>query len=136
MSLNSHLANMFSSLKNCRNIDVSYVVTIPSNSLSKSVLNVLKERSFILDYSTREVRKNVSVIDVRVKFRKNGSNVIEDIKMISKPGCRLYRNFASIKLMIARDPARTFLISTSKGVMTGFDALEHRLGGEVLCKIF
>jgi len=28
------------------------------------------------------------------------------------------------------------LISTSKGVMSSFDALKQRLGGEVICKIY
>ncbi|WP_189514026.1 30S ribosomal protein S8, partial [Streptomyces narbonensis] len=62
-----------------------------------------------------------------------GKPVIEKIKRISKPSLRIYQgkgNFITVEngLGIA-------IISTSKGVMTSYEARKKGIGGEVICTV-
>lgn len=53
---------------------------------------------------------------------------------ISKPGCRSYFKYKN--LAKAYNGLGIYIISTSKGVMTDYNAHKLKIGGEVLCRVF
>lgn len=65
-------------------------------------------------------------------FNKNIKEL--NLKRISKPGRKLYLKSKDLSKEIKKK-AGFDIVSTSKGVMTGYEALELGLGGEVICHI-
>jgi len=52
---------------------------------------------------------------------------------VSRPGCRVYANKGSIPSILGG--MGICILSTSQGVLTGKQAQEKGIGGEVLCAI-
>jgi len=55
------------------------------------------------------------------------------VHLISKPSRRVYYNFSN--LIKKNTQTGTFIISTSQGLLSGTEALQKNLGGEVVCYI-
>ncbi len=96
---------------------------------SKQVLGVAKAMAKlgILD----EVKKANGVLTLALTF-KNKKPVLRDIKLVSKPGLRVY--MGADEIAAKRGPS-TYLISTPLGVLSTKEALKHRVGGEVIAII-
>lgn len=70
-----------------------------------------------------------------VTINKPGENsAINEITRVSKPGRRVYVGANDIPRV--KSGRGLVLISTSKGVITGQEAVKARLGGEVLLKVY
>ena len=70
-----------------------------------------------------------------VTLAKPGENCnINEITRVSKPGRRVY--VASADIPKVKSGRGMVLVSTSKGVMTGQEAVKNKLGGEVLLKVY
>jgi small subunit ribosomal protein S8 len=107
-------------------------VTTPSSRLKLSILEILKKDGFIKSF---EVSHNGSynVIDIGLAY--NGLQpVIREIKVISKPGRRIYAKTAVIPSIY--NGLGMVILSTSQGVITDYDAKRFGVGGELLLKIF
>lgn len=59
--------------------------------------------------------------------------VLMDIKLVSKPGLRIYINSDELE---ARKGASILLITTPKGVLSSKEATKARTGGEVIAEIW
>ena len=68
------------------------------------------------------------------KYDKNGNSVITEVKKISKPGRRVYKGCDEIKRF--KNGYGTYVVSTSKGVLSNDDAHKQKVGGEVLVSIW
>ena len=64
----------------------------------------------------------------------NKTRVITGLKKISKPGLRVYAKASEIPSVL--NGLGIAIVSTSEGVMTGRDAKNKSLGGEVLAYIW
>ena len=64
----------------------------------------------------------------------SGSPVISSIERISKPGRRIFSSAESLPKV--NNGLGIAIISTPKGVMTDIDARKHKVGGEIICKVF
>lgn len=71
--------------------------------------------------------------NVLLKYTQSGFPVIRTIKLISKPGCRVYMS----KKELAQHASSSFdiFLTTSNGILTHIEALKQDVGGEVLCII-
>lgn len=56
-----------------------------------------------------------------------------DLKRVSKPGQRIYIKSENIRRVLSG--LGIAIISTSKGIMTGYEARSLKIGGEFLCTI-
>jgi small subunit ribosomal protein S8 len=107
-------------------------VSMPVSKLRDSILNILKEEGYILNY----VKIKDGVHDrfkISLKYH-NSSPVLTEISVISKPGRKIYCNSKEIPLI--KNGLGMVLISTSQGVVTDYIARTKNLGGEILLKIF
>ena len=107
-------------------------VVVQSSNLVKSSLAVLKKEDYIKDYAEFQERKGVNFVKVDLKYH-NGSAVIQEIKMVSKPGCRYYTTIN--KLHRHYGGLGNSVISTPIGVLSDKEARANKVGGEVLFKI-
>ncbi|MCX8016025.1 MAG: 30S ribosomal protein S8 [Patescibacteria group bacterium] len=74
------------------------------------------------------------MIKIELKYDDNGVPAIQEIKRISKPGCRRYIKASQLKPVKAG--YGRYIISTPRGLMTNVEAKKQKLGGELICEIF
>ena len=103
-------------------------ITVVSTKVIKSVSDVLKTEGF-LESNKLEEGNLTSKLAI-----KNKQPVLFDLKLVSKPGLRIYKNFSEVKTR--KDKSSILILSTSKGIMSSTSAIKSRLGGEVIAEIY
>ena len=131
MSMNYRLADMFAQIRNGQQARLAQV-SVHASKLLGNVLEVLKKEGFISDYKKVE-DDNKPKYQIDLKYHE-GDHVIKEIVCISKPGRRVYCEIS--KLPKYYNGLGIAILSTSKGVMSDFDASQANVGGEVLCSVF
>ena len=101
------------------------------SKLKESIARILKQEGFISDYSVIGDTKRELRINLKIKARKG---VIEGIKRVSKPGLRQYVGMDEIPRVLGG--LGVAILSTPKGVLTGQEAREQNVGGEVLAHVW
>jgi small subunit ribosomal protein S8 len=71
---------------------------------------------------------------LRLKYTGRGDAVITGLARISKPGKRVYTSHKDIPWV--RAGLGISIVSTPKGLMTGREARQAKLGGEILCTVW
>jgi small subunit ribosomal protein S8 len=107
-------------------------VDIPSSKLKMEITRILKEEGYISNYSLVQDDKQ-GIIRVLLRYASGKKPVISDIDRVSRPGCRVFAGKAEIPSVLGG--LGVCIMSTSQGVLTGKQAQEKGLGGEVLCTI-
>lgn len=110
------------------------VVTIPASNLKREMTKILFDQGYILSYKFEE-NANQGTIKIALKYDKDTKEpVIKEIQRISKPGLRKYAG--SDELPRVLNGLGIAIVSTSHGVMTGKQAQQDNVGGEVLCYVY
>ena len=132
MTMTDPIADMLTRVRNA--IMTSYdKVDIPSSRLKIDIAKVLKSEGFIKNYKIIDDKRQ-GIIRIYFRYDENGDSVIDGLKRISKPGCRIYA--PSDKIPKALNGFGINILSTSKGVMTDGRARKMGVGGEILCSIW
>ena len=106
-------------------------VSVPGSKLRKSILEVLQKEGFIEEFKSSK-DKNFETLEIYLKYVQ-GTPVIKDIERVSRPGRRIYSKSSSLEKI--QNGLGISILSTSKGILTDYEAREKKLGGEVICKI-
>ncbi len=107
-------------------------VSVPSTRLLEALAEILKQEKFIEDFKVEKAEpQNQLILTLRYV---NGEPVIRDLKRVSKPGVRKYRGYREIKKI--KGGMGISIFSTPKGVITGKQAVELKVGGEYICDIY
>mgnify|MGYP000933565982 CR=1 FL=1 len=101
-------------------------VVLKSNKLIKAAAETLKRAGYL-----NEIKIEGDEIKVTLSYKKK-EPVLDRVKIISKPGLRIYMTAADIAEI--RKPS-ILLISTSKGVLTSKEAVKENVGGEVIAEV-
>lgn len=105
-------------------------VVFPYGRMTKAIAAVLVAEKYLSHVREEEVDgKKVIVADIAYA---NRLPLFTDVKIISKPSLRVY---ASSKNALQKGLGMT-VVSTNQGVITGKEAVEKGIGGEVLFKIW
>lgn len=105
-------------------------VTIPFSKIRGEILRILKKNGYIVDYKLAEDNRSFSVQLEDVRKTK----YIPSFRRISRPGQRIYIKSADIRK--SRNGIGIYILSTPKGVITGYEAHALGVGGELLCEVF
>ena len=105
---------------------------IPASRLKEQVLDVLKQEGYIEDFRRVE-GVGYGTLKVRLKY-VDRKHVITGIRRESTPGQRRYVKVDEIP--VVRSGFGIALLTTSKGVMTGGQAIRDKVGGELLCTVW
>ncbi|CAA3705181.1 30S ribosomal protein S8 [Candidatus Portiera aleyrodidarum] len=116
-------------LTRIRNAQLAYMETvfIPNSKIKLEIARILKEEGYISYYENDKTN-----IKIKLKYFK-GKPVIEKLKRISKPSLRIYHSKDQLKKV--ESGLGITIISTSKGIMTSYEARKKGIGGEVICFI-
>ena len=73
---------------------------------------------------------------LRVFLRRiaDGPEVVQGLKRVSRPGCRIY--VPKDKIPTVQGGLGINILSTSRGLMTGRQAVREGVGGEILCNVW
>jgi len=107
-------------------------VDVPSSRLKLEITRILKDEGYISGYTL--VRDNKQgIIRVQLRYAAGRSSVISSLERVSRPGCRVYAGKSEIPSVLGG--LGICIVSTSQGILTGKQAQEKGLGGEILCTI-
>jgi small subunit ribosomal protein S8 len=133
MSMQDLLSDAIARMKNAQKAGHAYAI-LKHSKLVERVLNVLKQEGYIIDYSEIESDNQVvRLLKVDLKYYQ-GEPAIREIKRYSKSGRRVYS--ALSKLPKSFGGLGVLVLSTSKGVMSDYEARTTHVGGEVLCEVY
>jgi len=105
-------------------------VTMPSSKLKLSIAKVLQDEGYIAGYSSDNAVK--PTLTVTLKYYE-GRPVIDELKRISRPGLRIYKNKNELPKIL--NGLGIAIVSTSAGVMTDREARDSGRGGEIICTV-
>ncbi|PID84260.1 30S ribosomal protein S8 [Candidatus Gracilibacteria bacterium] len=105
-------------------------VTVPYSKMRAEILRILKKNGYIVDYAPSDDKRTFSVDLSDVRQTK----YIPTFKRISRPGQRIYIKSNDIKK--SRNGTGIYILSTPKGIITGYEAHSLRVGGELLCEVY
>jgi len=109
-----------------------YTFDVYSSKMKLQLAEILKKEGFISDYR-QMTDQGKKMIRVHLRYLVSGEPILHELKRISKPGCRIYVSKDDIPHSLAS--VAVTVVSTSKGVMTGREAMERNLGGELICSV-
>ncbi len=108
-------------------------VEIPASGLKMEVSRILKEQGYINDFHKKPARVG-ETINVRLKYTEDRRPVILGIERVSRPGRRRYVDHKNVPRVFGG--TGTAIVSTSTGVMTGHEARQKGVGGEVVAYVW
>ena len=107
-------------------------VDFPASKMLSSIMDILKKEGYIDDFKPLEDKKQ-GILRVYLKY-VNAKSAIRNIKRISKPGLRVYKESKNIpSILRGRGLA---VVSTSKGIITDKQAREQKAGGEIIAYVW
>ena len=107
-------------------------VRVPTSKLKKIVAEQLVKNHYLADVKFEDGKPRGTLV---ITINNNGENAaFTELARVSKPGRRIYVSSADIPKV--KQGRGIVLVSTSKGVMTGAEAVKNKLGGEVLLKVY
>jgi small subunit ribosomal protein S8 len=108
-------------------------VEIPASRLKLEMTRILKEQGYIRDYAKQPARVG-EAIRISLKYTEDRRPVIAGLERISRPGRRRYVDHKHVPRVDGG--TGTAIVSTSVGVMTGHEAKQRGVGGEVVAYIW
>jgi small subunit ribosomal protein S8 len=135
MSMTDPVADFLTRLRNAAKAQ-HHDVKIPSSKLKRELARILKEQGYIEGYTIEppEPGRPGEQITVTLKYTPERRPVISGIQRVSRPGQRTYVDSEHIPRI--QGGMGTVIISTSRGVMTGHEARQASVGGEVVARVW
>jgi len=118
-------------------------VLVPASKLAKQIARILKEQGYIVGYELRPPeagrRKDApdaagERLDIQLRYTEERQPVISGLRRVSRPGRRTYVDSKHIPKVLGG--MGTTIVSTSRGVMTGHEARQRGVGGEVVAEVW
>jgi small subunit ribosomal protein S8 len=123
------IADMLIRLKNAVRARKTEVEVRPVSKLKVEIVKILKREGYVSDFKVEE-SSNGGRIVIYPKYTEEGEPVLQDVQRVSKPSRRVYVDAKHIPWV--KNGLGIAVLSTSKGLMTDYEARKKRVGGEVL----
>ena len=133
MSLQSTdpIADLLTRIRNAAMVGKTEV-RLPHSKIKQVVAEQLKANKYLTDVKVEASKPRDTLV---ITINKPGENCnINEITRLSKPGRRVY--VKSDEIPKVKSGRGLVLVSTSKGVITGHEAVKQHLGGELLLKVY
>lgn len=125
------IADMLTRIRNAAAIG-KHEVRVPHSKIKETIAKELAKNNFLKNVV---VEKGTPRNELIITINEEGQNAkFSELVRMSTPGRRMYTTVKDIPRV--KNGRGLVLVSTSKGVMSGFDATKQRLGGEVICKVY
>lgn len=125
------IADMLSRVRNAVAVNKTEV-SMPHSNVKEAVAKILADNGFLSGVKAGEQNGRKTLV-IQINTEDEPSR-ITSISRLSRPGRRLYVKSAAIPTV--KRGRGLVVISTSKGIMTGKQAANQKLGGELICEVF
>ncbi len=110
-------------------------VDVPASRLKTEIARILQSEGYIQGFKLLDESSSpVKTLRLFLKYGPRGEKLISGIQRISRPGRRVYFGRDDVPEVLAG--LGTSILTTSRGVMTGREAVKAGVGGEVLCNVW
>lgn len=108
---------------------------IPHSILKEGIIKILVKNRHIVSYEVQTIEGS--------SFKKELVVVLNDVRetkylptfrRVSRPGQRIYAK--SQDVVKSKNGYGIYILSTPKGIITGYEARALNVGGEVLCEVY
>jgi small subunit ribosomal protein S8 len=131
MTSTDPIADMLARIRNAIAVRKTEI-SLPHSKVKESVARLLHENNFISGVQVADASVGKTLV---LALNNQDSNArITEIVRLSKPGRRFYANAQEIP--VVKRGRGIVIVSTSKGLMTGKDAKNQHIGGELICKVY
>ena len=114
-------------------------VDMPTSRIKNDIARILQDEGYIqgfklLDEAATKTTPATKTLRLFLKYGPHGEKLITGVQRISRPGRRVYFGRDDVPEVLGG--LGTAILTTSRGVMTGREAVKAGVGGEVLCNIW
>ena len=140
----SHLADLLSQIQNGQIRQKKRIRIENQSRLCQKVLDCLVQEGWISRWFFEDDK-----IQINLKYYI-GKPILREIGLISKPSRKVYIKYHDLiqhplygslskkqpnDIIKPHHPLETWVLTTSKGVISGREAIIHKIGGELLCYV-
>src|SRR5881628_2436688 len=113
-------------------------VDMPTSRIKTDIARILQDEGYIQGFKLLDDPAadsgGIKTLRLFLKYGPHGERLITGVERISRPGRRVYFGRDDVPEVLAG--LGTSILTTSRGVMTGREAVKAGVGGEVLCNIW
>jgi len=131
MSISDPVSDLLSRIRNAI-ASKHESLEVPASKLKVEIVRILKEEGYIANYAMEPDHKQ-GTIRIQLRYGPAKRAVISSLSPVSRPGCRVYAAKNEIPSILGG--MGVCILSTSHGILTGKQAQEKGVGGEVLCSV-
>ncbi len=129
------IADLLTGIRNA-NSRMKDRVDVPYSKIKFEIVKLLKDEGFIANYkSLYPAGVKYGILRVFLKYSPTKEAAIRGLKRVSKPGLRVYRSYRQLPMKNPNGMSVSIL-STPEGFFTERQAIEKKIGGEVLCQVW
>lgn len=132
MSMSDPIADLLTRIRNA-GMAKQATADVPASRTKEEICQVLKAEGYIEGYDLLEDGPQ-GTLRVSLRYTREKQPVIKTIRRVSKPSLRVYNK--SQELRPVRSGLGISIVSTSQGIMTGKQARNANIGGEVMAEIW
>jgi small subunit ribosomal protein S8 len=134
MSMTDPIADFLTRIRNA--IHAAHEdVEIPASKVKAELARILTEQGYIESYAVLPSTHGTGeLIHIRLKYTEDRRSTIAGLRRVSSPGKRKYVGAKEIPKV--QGGMGTSIVSTSSGLMTGHDARNRGIGGEVIAQVW
>ena len=128
--MSDQIANMLTNIRNASRALLPHA-TVPHSRMKESIARLLLREGYVAEVVVEG--KPFKTIKIKLKYTGRKS-VIEGLRRVSSPGLRRYLGADEIPRVLGG--LGVSILSTSEGVLTGAQARQKNVGGELLCEVW
>jgi Ribosomal protein S8 len=127
MSVVDPIADMLTRIRNAHGA-FHQNVEMPGSKMKAAIAEILKNEGYIVDCASAD-----NSLKLTLKYA-SGKPAINGLKKVSTPGRRVYVGVEDIPKV--QNGLGICILSTSRGLLVGGQAVAEKIGGELLCEIW
>ena len=108
-------------------------VDIPGSKLKMEMARILKEEGYINSFVTKGEGVKY-MIRIFLRYDAKGTSSITHLSRVSRPGRRVFVGATEIPRVLGGYGVN--IVSTSRGLMSGKNARNENVGGEILAEVY
>lgn len=132
MTMTDPIADLLTRIRNAQQAGhESFKVTSSREKIA--IVKILKDEGYISDFAV-QADKPRDVVEVKLRYARDGQGAIHSIQRASTPGRRVYVSAKEIPQV--KSGLGLAIVSTSRGVLPGHVARAENVGGELICTVW
>lgn len=132
MTMTDPIADLLTRIRNAQQAGHD-AFKVTSSREKIAIVKILKEEGYIADFAVA-AEKPRDVVEVKLRYARDGKGAIHNIQRQSTPGRRVYVSAKEIPQV--QSGLGLAIVSTSRGVLPGHVARAENVGGELICTVW